>query len=78
MPARDALHYQMIFMDDLMPGGILGRDDRRVRAAQRGMGCDGESPVDAVPNTIGMFAPTVPYDESVDGLRRSTSPGTWR
>jgi hypothetical protein len=75
VPARDALHYQMIFMDDLAPGGILGSMLDGFDRSQRGLGMpDGSKPpIDAVPNPIGMFSrgsQGTPYDESGDGLRQ--------
>jgi hypothetical protein len=72
MPARDALHYQMIFMDAMAPGGMLGAMLDGFERSQRGMGPrgGGPSPIEAVPNPIGMFARSVPYDESGDGLRQ--------
>ena len=63
----------MIFLDDLAPGGLLGAMLDGFERSQRGMGprSGGESgPIEAVPNPIGMFAPSVPYDESGDGLRQ--------
>jgi hypothetical protein len=72
MPARDALHYQMILMDSLAPGGILGAIVDGFERSQRGMNPpDGKpSPVEAVPNPTGLFAPSVPYDPSGDALRQ--------
>jgi hypothetical protein len=72
MPARDALHYQMIFQDELIPGGILGRMLDGFERAQRGMGLatGRESPIEAAPNKIGLFHDAVPYDESEDGMRK--------
>jgi hypothetical protein len=72
MPARDALHYQMMFQDDLAPGGVLGAMLDGFERSQRGMlmSSGKESPIEAVPNPIGMFAPTVRYNESGDGLRQ--------
>ena len=73
MPARDALHLQMIFTDDLAPGGMLGSMLDAFEQSQRGMdmGRGGKRPpIEAVPNPIGMFSPRYPYDPSGDGLRR--------
>jgi hypothetical protein len=40
--------------------------------SQRGMGMDSgeESPVHAVPNPVGLFSPSVPYDKSGDRMRK--------
>jgi hypothetical protein len=72
MPARDALHNQMIFMDQLAPGGVAGVMLDGWERSQRGLGMrnGGRPPVEALDNPIGMFAPDVPYDEGGDGMRR--------
>jgi hypothetical protein len=72
MPARDALHWQIILKDSLAPGGIMGAFLDGFERSQRGMGLPDGAPaeIDAVPNPVGMFAPSVPYDESGDALRR--------
>ena len=72
MPARDALHWQVIMKDALAPGGLLGAMLDGFERSQRGMGMESgeESPVHAVPNPVGMFAPSVPYDTSGDRLRK--------
>jgi hypothetical protein len=72
MPARDSLHYQLMFMDDLAPGGILGMMLDGFERSQRGMDMPSgrPSPIETVPNPIGMFRPSVPYDESGDALRK--------
>lgn len=74
MVARDALHYQMIFMDALAPGGMLGAVLDGFERSQRGLPVENDagevSPVDAVPNPTGLFSTRLPYDESGDGLRR--------
>jgi hypothetical protein len=72
VPARDALQYQLIFMNDLAPRGILGAMLNGFERSQRGLGMpDGSPPpIESVPNPIGMFTPNHPYDESGDGLRQ--------
>jgi hypothetical protein len=72
MPARDALHFQMILMDDLRSGGILGALLDGFERSQRGMErpSGAPDPFNALPNPIGMFSPGHPYDESGDGLRQ--------
>lgn len=72
MPARDALHYQLMLIDDLAPGSLLGVLLDGFERSQRGMERPSgkpDDPFDALPNPIGMFTPSHPYDTSGDALR---------
>jgi hypothetical protein len=77
MPARDALHFQMILADDLKKGGVMGGMLDEFERSQRGMPMRSTSTPDteAVANPIGMFSPRVPYDPSSDGLRQKMERG---
>jgi len=77
MPARDALHFQMILADDLKPGGVMGAMLDEFERSQRGlpMRSTPTPDTDAVPSPIGLFSPRVPYDESGDGLRKRMARG---
>jgi hypothetical protein len=71
MPARDALHLQVIMSEALAPGGMLGAMLDGFERSQRGLGKPNGEPseVESLPNPVGMFRPDTPYDKGGDALR---------